>query len=612
MRRTTQTAPLTRRALVTSTASAALIGLTGCSSQSGERSSTPSTPPTTSSPPTSQTATSSPPTTDSLPSTTTEPERTDPEDFQDGSGTAGPGKSVSGTRDGIEFVIHPSDVQPGTSAWSGGQGAKTRLAAFSPQEMVGTAPLVDVLPSHAASNSVCHLQPSEASNTATHILNLNPTTARIFPGSLLQIDSVLTGQLQPVMADRAPIRLSISLPGTQFEGSASRVISSPSLSTIRDGINDLVRSVNPDSISAADIDHELSTIYARQQNHVALGVHFNGLGNTFGFDFDSTSRSTTTRVFVKFVQRYYSVDVDIPNAFFADGRTPSNGEAIVSSVTYGRMLLFAAESTESVEAVRAALEAGFSGVVGGNASAEHDAVLKKTRLHVTALGGSGSAASQPINNGLAGIRRYVEQDADFSPATPAYPLSYQLTYLSDFSIATTDMRTEFSRRLCDPVRLYVRDLTFTGVRTYDSWRDRENEVYGTVRLQALGPSNEDGSDTSVLAEQTLWNVGKTDESIIKLQQGQQPYRYTEGTVFEYPSDGGDIAPSARLRLTADLYEFDGTDRPGEHIGSLSRDVLLSDVLLNTERESSTIQLEVNSDRITIEVACSLERLQNSL
>lgn len=62
----------------------------------------------------------------------------------------------------------------------------------------------------------------------------------IWPGSLIRGNQAHQFVYVPVTVDRAPITLSVSLEGSSTPGDISRVIADPRLSTVRQGISDLL------------------------------------------------------------------------------------------------------------------------------------------------------------------------------------------------------------------------------------------------------------------------------------------------------------------------------------------------------------------------------------
>ncbi len=137
-----------------------------------------------------------------------------------------------------------------------------------------------------------------------------------------------------------------------------------------------------------------------------------------------------------------------PADFFAQPRTIQADEMYVASVTYGRMLLFTFESSESMDKLEAAVKYAFRGTGGGNASTQYTKTLNQTKMNVLVLGGAAEDGIQTITNGLDGIKRYIQQGANYSAISPGVPLSYKLRYLSDNAIGNTILSTTFYERQC--------------------------------------------------------------------------------------------------------------------------------------------------------------------
>ncbi|WP_269090106.1 thiol-activated cytolysin family protein [Salinigranum halophilum] len=372
---------ISRRTLLLGSAGTALAGLAGCNrlpiDEFADTRFSPQPPPTSPTPITETPVTSN----DVV-----------PEDFEDGCGKVGPGETVAGTREGIEFRISPIGDQPTATA----KGAPDVALESVEPPIIGRSRRIAALDGLQLSTPVtlqtrqsdaCTQETKQAVRKSARTLTLVPESSRIYPGALVRLDSVWKGQMQPVIGDRAPIRISISLPATQFEGSAVRVVSSPSLSAVRDAVNDLLRTVIGGTATRADVTYDMHSVYDWRQGHVDIGAHFDGFVYDFGFDFEAEKEGERSKVVVVFRQNYFTVDVDIPNAFFADGRNPSRQDAIVSSVTYGRLLLFSAESDASEERTKAALNAALLGLGRASAGGGHEEVIREMTLRVRALGG---------------------------------------------------------------------------------------------------------------------------------------------------------------------------------------------------------------------------------
>jgi len=100
------------------------------------------------------------------------------------------------------------------------------------------------------------------------MFTLDPTTDVIYPGALLNGESVTTGEYTAIDADRAPITLSTSL--SNISGIPSVTIDDPnSLSEVRAGINELL-SREVTGATPAELIIDEAEVYSEEHLSVAL------------------------------------------------------------------------------------------------------------------------------------------------------------------------------------------------------------------------------------------------------------------------------------------------------------------------------------------------------
>ena len=164
----------------------------------------------------------------------------------------------------------------------------------------------------------------------------------------------------------------------------------------------------------------------------------------------STNTSTTKNyVFAVFRQKFYDVSFQapaMPTDVFRDHENftdplnqivPGNPPLLVSKVSYGRMILFRAESEQSTSDISAALNAAYNGgaSVKVNSKLTASQVLNATQISYIVVGGNAANALKPIaaSNGdmYTAVRNAIaaESAANYSAANPGVPISYTLTYL---------------------------------------------------------------------------------------------------------------------------------------------------------------------------------------
>jgi thiol-activated cytolysin len=288
---------------------------------------------------------------------------------------------------------------------------------------------------------------------------LDPTTDVIWPGSLIDGDTVRSGEYRPIAAERGPLTLSISI--SNMTGDVSRTIPEAKLSTVRQVIRDIVTQELLGS-TVANVSFEIENVYSEDQLRIAVGAHFDGFGHKLDGMFNFNNQLIRTRTLVKFMQVYYTLDIDIPPdpaGFFAPGVSWDDivyqlsgytSPVYVSTITYGRMALFSVESSASSEEINMALQYAYNGF-GVHAGTEIEVqckdILNTSLIKALIIGGSGAKAVKAVN-GFEGLKEWITTGGSFSNTSPGAPLSYKLRYLKDNSIANIVLSSEYYVRNC--------------------------------------------------------------------------------------------------------------------------------------------------------------------
>jgi thiol-activated cytolysin len=270
----------------------------------------------------------------------------------------------------------------------------------------------------------------------------------IYPGALLDGNSIASGSYRPLIGDRAPLNISIS--GVHLKGTVKTTIDSPSLSSVRQGIHDLLQQAVI-GVTAANMTYELSSIKSMEEFNLKIGAGYKGFGVNIATSVDFSNSATHSVFLAKFFQKYFTLDVDQPvrpSAFFTgkntwnDFRYQIKGDiapVYISSITYGRTIFLLIESNESESATRFKLDAAFKGFgQTGNLSVNIESMQSVSGLKVTSYiyGGSAEEATSIITSNGASLNKVIANGADFSLQSPGLPMGYSLRYLKNNGIAT--------------------------------------------------------------------------------------------------------------------------------------------------------------------------------
>jgi thiol-activated cytolysin len=277
---------------------------------------------------------------------------------------------------------------------------------------------------------------------------LDPTTDVIAPGMLLEPNTLGSGNYTPITEAKAPIMISHSQGGGVS-------VENPSLSTIRGAMQQLNQNA---SVNPANFTYESELIQSSQQLMLAVKGHYKNPWATVNTGFNWNSSSTKSRLYAKFVQVYYTIDVDHagknnPSDWFEKLPDPKSWNATpvyVSSVKYGRIGIVTIESQASQEELNAYFEATFSAFsqTGGlEIGAEHQQTHNQSTYKAFVVGGDPNIAVKSIND-FAGFKEWITSSAQFTPQSPGSPVAYTLRYLKNNEVATIVLSGKYSLTTC--------------------------------------------------------------------------------------------------------------------------------------------------------------------
>ena len=395
---------------------------------------------------------------------------------------------------------------------------------------------------------------------------LDPTSDVIYPGALMKGESIATGEYTPIIASRKPITLSISL--QNLDGDIAVDVDEPKLSTVRKKINEILSS-NVNGATPAKINFEIQEVHSREQLNLAVGANYQNATSDISGSFAFGSEEIKSRVMVKFMQIYYTIDMDIPeNPSDLFTSLPdiedlgSISPMYVSTVKYGRMVLFSATSSRTTTEVRAALNAAFeSGVTKGeiDITGDHKKVIEESEIQAYVIGGSGGDASG-IVNGISGLKNYIINGGNYSKDSPGAMLAYKMRFLKDNSIGKVLLSSEYNVRQCDQAYYRYEVILQRIICTEcNDGAGSHAEMAGSMKTKISGSSK----------TRTLWSESKghaIDEigGIIELDNS---------TTWEFYKPDRD---KAYIEISGNLIERDATSAD-DNLGGDSKRIFLSDL-----------------------------------
>lgn len=259
----------------------------------------------------------------------------------------------------------------------------------------------------------------------------------IYPGSLLQGNTVADAEYKPVSASVKPITVSVSFPAKKVKG----VINTPSLSNTRQFVNDIVRQENIGRQSAS-----LSFEIEQFTSYEELKIMFGSNKKTSGIFFNSSSGeenfehkiSKGTGIAVKFVQKYFTLDMDIPHGGLVNGDISGlvqYSPVYVSSIAYGRMGIMTIETNDSYSDAYSKINEAFSTLFvnkQSNVSESVKSLIKNAIVKVYLIGSNGEAGVMAIN-GFDAFLKIITEGGEFNQNNFGAPLYSSFSYLTDHS-----------------------------------------------------------------------------------------------------------------------------------------------------------------------------------
>jgi thiol-activated cytolysin len=288
---------------------------------------------------------------------------------------------------------------------------------------------------------------------------LNPAADVIYPGSIVLADKNLAdGNPSPVTAKKAPLTISIDLPGAS---SLSRTVDNPSKSSVSAAINAILADYfaeQGDTAQAASSTMLFSRVYSKEQAAAALNLAAEWAKGEASAKLETSSDAENEVVVALFRQKYFTVSIDTPESpssvFASDVPVEKLQSQIdddhppgyISSTDYGRVVMVRMETTKtnSTASAVAAFETRFAanGKANAEANAQYKKLLDSSTFTAMVLGGAASSAAKFSGN-VDQLQDFIQRGAVFNKKNPGAPISYAVRYLKDNTIAAVDLATKY-------------------------------------------------------------------------------------------------------------------------------------------------------------------------
>lgn len=329
---------------------------------------------------------------------------------------------------------------------------------------------------------VCTVKEVEIKKNFKDIVAVGANSGVMWPGALIQGETVQDGTLSTIPLPRSPITISIDL---ALEN-ATRRIEQPNSASVQQAIAELQREADQQfgniDLIPARLSFNSETAHDLRQMMISAGVSGSfsapleavgipgSAGGGFGYSGTVGGTFEMNSIYVKLYQPMYTIsfadeemlrpgDFLDPSVTISDIRGmesrgmigPQNLPTYVKSVTYGRMMFFtmtnntAATSTELKASMQASFKetvTGISGELESELEARYSELRRTSTISLVAFGGTQEAALTAVREG--NLSHYFTS----VPATNAVPISYRVNYLKNARVAVIGDGTKFKIREC--------------------------------------------------------------------------------------------------------------------------------------------------------------------
>lgn len=297
---------------------------------------------------------------------------------------------------------------------------------------------------------VSQTEKRQLTNKFDEIIAFNSSYADIlYPGAIIQGRDLLEDKLTSIGDfKREPITITL-------QGGESKKVENPSLSSITNGVNDLLKGNVP---NVAQMQYTKTELHNQDQAFLQLGLNAKWLPGQLSGKFNKDNSVTKKSIFMYFKQIYYTVsanqlssgadyftnDIDINK--LSQRIYSGNPACYISSVSYGRIIIVKMTSEESYSTMQSAIEGSYL-IANGKASLDKSKFKINCTFDAVVIGGSARGAADAINSGdIDKFNELIASEASYSSSNPGFPIAYTVRYLNDGSPVKLGRSIEYKKQ----------------------------------------------------------------------------------------------------------------------------------------------------------------------
>ena len=289
--------------------------------------------------------------------------------------------------------------------------------------------------------------------------NFNPSSEIIWPGNLLQGNSLTESTPNPIVLDRGPGCVTIDL--VNGSGNTQKCMDRVSNGNIIESLNEIID--NNNGILPAQFTYTAQEVQSQQEMAFKMGVNVNTLTTDIKGKLSINLNSEYKSFLVTLTQNYYTMIFEKPTSYeaFFDPDVkpedlaayigPDNPASYVSSVTYGRRFYLLIESTSSRTEINASIDATYEAAVTNgqlDASAKYVKDLDNSTIKVFALGGDQGLALRTFNGDINAVGEFLTDGGNYRTGVP---LSYVVRSLRTHQDLAIKVATKYETTICEPI-----------------------------------------------------------------------------------------------------------------------------------------------------------------